>query len=86
MSEADIMPALNEELQKAGEGLDTRFYQVRYTPFRVISALFTKKKNAGLLILRLSNLLIRAAKTVDLTVVGVKYLSIGNDSKYMECF
>lgn len=74
MSEADIMLALNEALQKAGKRLDTRFCQVRYAPSGAISALLTEKGNAGLLIPRLSNLLIRAAKTVDPTVVRAEVL------------
>lgn len=73
MSEADLMLALNEALQKAGEGWDTRFSRVRYAPSGVIFAL-TEKANAGLLIPRLSNLLIRAAKTIDSAVVGVEIL------------
>ena len=73
-SEADLMLALNEALQKAGEGLDTRFARVKYAPSGAISALLTEKANAGLLIPRLSNLLIRAAKTVDPAVVGVEIL------------
>ncbi len=68
------MLALNEALQKAGEGLDTRFSRVRYAPSGAISALLTEKANAGLIIPRLSNLLIRAAKTVDSAVVGVEIL------------
>lgn len=39
-----------------------------------ISALLTEKANAGLLIPRLSNLLTRAAKTVDAAIVGVEVL------------
>ena len=68
------MLAINEELQKAGKGLDTRFSRVRYAPSVAISALITKKTDAGSLIPRLSNLLIRAAKTVDSAVVGVEVL------------
>ena len=67
------MLALNEALQKAGEGLDTRFSRVRYAPSGAISALLTEKANAGLLVRWLSNLLIRAAKTVDSTVMGVNH-------------
>ena len=74
MSEADIMLALNEALQKAGERLDTQFSRVRYALSGAISALFAEKGNAGLLIPRLLNLLIRAAKTVDPTVVEVEVL------------
>ena len=74
ISEADLMLALNEALQKAGEGLDTRFIRVKYAPSGAISALLTDQANAGLLIPRLTNLLIRAAKTVDAAVVGVEIL------------
>ena len=75
-SEADLMLALNEALQKAGEGLDTRFSRVRYAPSGAISALLTEKADAGSLIPRLSNLLIRAAKTVDCAVVGCKMVKL----------
>lgn len=74
MSEADLMLALNEALQKAGEGSDIRFSRVKYAPSGAIYALITEKANAGLLIPRLSNSLIRAAKTVDAAVVGVEIL------------
>ena len=74
MSEADLMLVLNEALQKAGEGSDTRFSRIRYSPSAAVSALLTEKANAGLLIPRLSNVLIRAAKTVDAAIVGVEVL------------
>lgn len=54
--------------------MGTRFSRVRYAPSGAISALLTEKANAGLLIPRLSNLLIRAAKTVDSAVIGVEIL------------
>lgn len=73
-SEADLMLALNEALQKAGEGLDTRFIRVKYVPSEAISALLTEQANAGILFPRLSNLLIRTAKAVDQAVVGVEIL------------
>ena len=73
-SEADLMLALNKALQKAGEGLDTRFIRVSYAPSGAISALLTEQANAGVLLPRLSNLLIRTAKTVDPAVVGVEIL------------
>ncbi len=73
-SEADLMLALNEALQKAGEGLDTRFIQVKNAPSEAILALFTEQANAGSLIPRLSNLLIRTIKAVDPAVVGVEIL------------
>ena len=74
MSEADLMLVLNEALAKAGEGVDIRFSRVRYSPSGAVSALLTEKANAGLLVPRLSNTLIRAAKTVDAAIVGVKVL------------
>ena len=73
-SEADLMLALNEALQKAGEGSGTRFILVKYAPSGAISALLTEQANAGSLIRRLSNLLIRMVKTVDPAVVGVEIL------------
>lgn len=73
-SEADLMLALNEALQKAGEGPDTRFIRVKYAPSGAISALLTDQANAGALLPRLSNFLIRTAKTVDSAVVGVEIL------------
>lgn len=73
-SEADLMLALNEALQKAGEAQDIRFSRVRYAPSGAISALLTEKADAGLLVPRWSNLLIRAAKSVDTLVVGVEIL------------
>ena len=74
MSEADLMLVLNEALARAGEGVDIRFSRVRYSPSGAVSALLTEKANAGLLIPRLSNVLIRAVKTVDAAVVGVEIL------------
>ena len=43
MSEADLMLALNEALQRAGEGLHTRFCRVRYSPSGAVSALLTER-------------------------------------------
>ena len=74
MSEADLMVALNEALQRAGEDLETWFCRVRYAPSGAISALLIKKANAGSILPRLSNVLIRAAKTVDAAVIGVEIL------------
>lgn len=73
-SEADLMLVLNEALQKAGEGPDARFSRVRYAPSGAVSALLTEKANAGLLIPRLSNVLIREAKTIDSAIVGAEVL------------
>ena len=74
MSEADLMLALNGALQRVEEGLETRFCRVRYSPSGAVSALLTEKANAGSVIPRLSNVLIRAAKTVDAAIVGVEIL------------
>lgn len=68
------MLVLNEALQKAGETQEIRFCQVGYAPSGAISALLTEKSDAGLLIPRLSNLLIRAAKSVDPSLVGIEIL------------
>lgn len=59
------MLALNKALQKTGEEPHVRFCRVKYAPSRAISALLNQKADAGLLIPRKSNLLIRAAKSVD---------------------
>ena len=68
------MLALNEALQQAGVETYIRFSRVRYVPSGAISALLTEKANAGQLIPQRSNLLIRAAKSVDPAVVGVEIL------------
>ena len=72
MSEADLMLVLNEALQKAGEG--SRFCRVRYSPSGAVSALLTENSDAGTIIPRLSNVLIRAAKSVDQAIIGVEVL------------
>ena len=74
MSEADLMLVLNEALAKAGEGVDICFSRVRYLPSGAVFALLIEKANAGLLVPRLSNTLIQAAKTVDAAIVGVEIL------------
>ena len=73
-SEADLMLALNEALQRVGEETCIRFTRVQYTPSGAISALLTKKADAGQLIPRRSNLSIRAVKAVDPAVVGIEVL------------
>lgn len=73
-SEADLMLALNESLQKAGVDPKVRFSRVRYAPSGSISALLLEKADATMLLPQRSNLLIRAAKTVDDAVVGVEIL------------
>lgn len=64
-SEADLMLVLNEALQKAGIDPKVRFCRIRY-------ALLTEKADAAMLLPQGSNLLIRAAKSVDDAVVGVE--------------
>ena len=71
-SEADLMLALNKALQQAGEETSLRFIRVRYAPSGAISALLSEKADAGQLLPRRSNLLIRAVKTVDPAVIGIK--------------
>ncbi len=71
-SEADLMLALNEALQQAGEEMSLRFIQVRYAPSGAISALLFEKADAGQLLPRRSNLLIRAVKALDPAVVGIE--------------
>lgn len=62
ISEGDLMLALNEALQRAGKGLETCFCRVKYSPSGAVSAFLTEKANAGSLISRLSNVLIRQQK------------------------
>ena len=68
------MLALNEASQQAGVETYIRFSRVRYAPSSAISALLTEKPDAGRLIPQRSNLLIRAANSVDPAVVGVEIL------------
>ena len=73
-SEADLMLALNEALQKAGIPTYIRFSRVGYLQSGVISALLTEKSSADQLVCNHSNILIRAAKAVDPGVIGVEAL------------
>ena len=68
------MLALNEALQQAGEEKSIRFSRVGYAPSGAVSALLNEKADAGQLIPRRSNLLIRAVKSIDPAVVGVEIL------------
>ena len=61
------MLVLDEALQKAGIDPKVRFCRIRY-------ALLTEKADAAMLLPQRSNLLIRVAKSVDDTVVGVEVL------------
>ena len=73
-SKADLILALNEALQKVGIETKIRFSRVKYAPSESISALLTEKANAMILIPSRSNLLIRAAKSVDEVIVRVEVL------------
>lgn len=73
-SEVDLMLTLNESLQKAGIPAYTRFSRVGYLQSGAISALLTEKSNAEELISNHSNILIRAAKSVDEEVIWVEAL------------
>lgn len=68
------MLALNKALEKAEKRLDSCFIRVKYAPLGVILALLMEQTNTGLLIPRLSNLLIQTVKTIDPAVVGVEIL------------
>lgn len=80
MSKANLILVLNKTLQKAGEKVDIRFSQVKYALLGAVFVLLTKKVNARLLISRLLNAFIWAAKIVDIAVVGVEVL------EYLQCF
>ena len=72
--EADLMLALNKSLQKAGIPAYIQFSRVEYSQSGAISALLTEKSNAEEFISNHSNILIRAAKSVDEGVIGVEAL------------
>ena len=73
-SEADLMLILNESLQKAKIPAYTRFSRVGYLQPGAIFALLTEKSNAENLLRDHSNMLIRAAKSVDDKVTGIEAL------------
>lgn len=73
-SEEDIMLALNEALQKAGEPASVRVSRIGYSQSGAISALLTEKGDARELLKTRENLLIRAAKSVDTAVIGAEAL------------
>lgn len=68
------MLTLNESLQKAGIPAHTRFSRVGYSQSGAISALLTEKSSAENLVRDHSNMLIRAAKSVDEKVIGIEAL------------
>ena len=73
-SEVDLILALNKSLQKARIPADTKFSRVRYLQSEVISTLFIEKSSAEQLVSNHSNILIRAAKIIDIDVIAVKPL------------
>lgn len=73
-SEADLILMLNESLQKAGIPAYIRFSRVGYSQSGAISALLTEKANAENLVRDHSNMLIRAAKSIDEKVIGIEAL------------
>lgn len=72
--EADLILVLNKVLAKAEEEIEIQFLQVKYLLLGVVSILLTKKANARSLIPRLSNVLIKAVKTINIRRVGVEVL------------
>ena len=73
-SEKDLMLVLNESLQKTGVPAHIRFCRVGHAQSGAISALLTEKSSAEDLIKEHSIVLIRAAKSIDEAVIGVKAL------------
>lgn len=73
-SEEDLMLVLNESLQKTGVPAYIRFCRVGYAQSGAISALLTEKASAEYLVREHSNVLIRAAKSIDEIVIGVEAL------------
>ena len=72
--EANLMLVLNESLRKAGVPAYVRFSRVGYSQSGAISGLLTERSNAEDLIRHHSNILIRAAKSIDEGVIGVEAL------------
>ena len=73
-SEEDIMLALNKALQKAGEPTTVQFSRIGYSQSGAISTLLTEKANAKELLETCRNILIQAAKTIDVAVIGAEAL------------
>ncbi len=67
--EEDLMPVLNESLQKTGVPAYIRFCRVRYAQSGAISALLKEKISAEDLVKEHSNVLIKAAKSIDEVVI-----------------
>lgn len=73
-SEEDIILALNEALQKAGESASIRISRIGYSQSGAISALLTEKADTRELLKKHKNILIRAVQTIDVAVVGAEAL------------
>ncbi len=73
-SEEDLILVLNESLQKTRVPAYIRFCRVGYAQSGAISALLTEKSSAEDLIKEHSNMLIRAAKSIDKAVIWVEAL------------
>lgn len=71
---ANWILVLNKLLQKVGVLAYIRLSKVKYFQSRLISTLLINKFNIEKLIIKHSNALIRAAKSVDKGVIGVKAL------------
>lgn len=68
------MLVLNEALQKAGEPAKVQFGRIGYSQSGTISALLTEKADAKELLEMRRNILIQAAKTVDVAVIEAEAL------------
>lgn len=73
-SEVDLILALNKILQKTGILAYTQFSKVGYLQSGAIFALLRKKSSIEQLVDNYSNILIRAAKIVDVRVIGIETL------------
>ncbi len=73
-SKADLMLILNESLQKAGIPAYIQFSRIGYLQSGAIFALLTEKSSVENLVRDHSNMLIRAAKSVDEKVIGIEAL------------
>ena len=73
-SEADLMLVLNESLQKVRIPAYIRFKREGYFQSGAISALLREKSDAEILMKNHSNMLIRAAKSVDEQVISIEAL------------
>ena len=69
-SKSDLMLVLNESLQKTGVPAYMRLIRVGYSQSGAISGLLIERFNAEDLIKQHSNMLIRAAKSIDEGVIG----------------